>query len=168
MTFVAVNLLFPVVLAIHSFEEYSRYDDFIRAYHPRLGKKLATRRVFRDALILLTLAAAVSGALTYAYKSAVLLAISKIAIFALLLNALGHCILSLKRRELLPGTLSAVALVLPYSAVAIVIMRASLGDSFWSLFRDAMLGLILAPLAILSLLGISYGLSRLTADPQKP
>jgi hypothetical protein len=116
----------------------------------------------------LTLAAAVSGALTYAYKSAVLLAISKIAIFALLLNALGHCILSLKRRELLPGTLSAVALVLPYSAVAIVIMRASLGDSFWSLFRDAMLGLILAPLAILSLLGISYGLSRLTADPQKP
>jgi len=119
-------------------------------------------------LILLTLAAAVSGALTYVYKSAVLLTISRIAIFALLGDALGHCILSLKRRELVPGTLSAFALVLPYSGVAIVIMRASLGDSFWSLFRDAILGLILAPLAILSLLWISHGLSRLTANPQKP
>jgi len=47
MTFAAVNLLFPVVLAIHNFDEYSRCDDFIRAYHPRLGEKLATRRVFR-------------------------------------------------------------------------------------------------------------------------
>jgi uncharacterized protein with HXXEE motif len=168
MTFAAVNLLFPVVLAIHNFDEYSRYDDFIRAYHPRLGRKLSTRRVFRDALILLTSAAAGLGALTYVYQSAGLLTISKIAIFALLLNALGHCILSLKRRELVPGTLSAVALVLPYSAVAIVIMRASLGDSFRSLFRDAIFGLILAPLAILSLLWISYGLSRLTANPEKP
>jgi hypothetical protein len=38
MTFVALNLLFPIVLAIHNVDEYSRYDDFIRAYHPRLSE----------------------------------------------------------------------------------------------------------------------------------
>jgi exonuclease I len=64
----------------------SRHDDFIRAYHPRLSEKLTTRRVVRDAAILLTLAVAVLEALTYADKSDLLLTTSKIAIIALLLN----------------------------------------------------------------------------------
>ncbi|MGC9292817.1 MAG: HXXEE domain-containing protein [Acidobacteriaceae bacterium] len=167
MTFDALDLLFPIILAIHNIDEYSCYDDFVRAFHPRLAKKLTTRRVIRDAAILLTLAVAVLGALTYVYKGAVLTMISKVAIFALLLNGIGHCVLSIKRRALVPGTLSAVALVLPYSVIAIVIMRTSTGDTFRSLFCYALFGALSIPLAVLSFLWISYGLSQLIAHTRK-
>ena len=167
MTFPTFDLLFPIILAVHNIDEYSRCDDFILAFHPRLSAKLRTRRVIRDAAILLTLAVGMLTALTYIYKSAVLITISKIAIFALLLNGIGHCVLSIKRRTLVPGTLSAVILILPYSAVAITIMHTSLGDSPWSLVGYAIFGALTAPLAILIFLWISYGFFWLTERAQK-
>jgi hypothetical protein len=164
MSFPALNLLFPVVLAIHNLEEYSRYDDFMRAYHVRLPAKFTTRPVMRDATVLLTLAVAVLDGLTYFYKGAVLVAISETAIFALMLNGVGHCILSLKRRSLIPGTLSAVALVLPYSAIAIASMPMSKGESIRSLLVYALLGGLATPLAVATFLSISYGFSQVKAD----
>jgi hypothetical protein len=164
MSFTALNLLFPVVLAIHNFEEYSRYDDFVRAYHARWPAKFRARPVMRDAAVLLTLAVAVLDGLTYFYKGAVLVAISEIAIFALMLNGVAHCILSLKGRSWIPGTLSAVALVLPYSAIAIASMRFRMGESIRSLVVYAVLGGLATPLAIALFLSISYGFSLLKAD----
>src|ERR1035438_1224570 len=99
MSFTALNLLFPVVLAIHNLEEYSRYDDFVRAFRARWPAKFRTRPAMRDAAALLTLAVAVLDGLTYFYKGAVLVALSETAIFALMINGIGHCILSLKRRS---------------------------------------------------------------------
>ena len=43
MTVDVLVLLFPLVLAIHNLDEYLRYEDFIRAFHPRLPAKLTTR-----------------------------------------------------------------------------------------------------------------------------
>jgi hypothetical protein len=167
MTFAVLNLIFPIVLAIHNIDEYSRYDDFVRAFHPRLIKKLTTRRAVRNAAVLLTLAVALLDAMTYVYKAAVLTMISKVSICALMLNGIGHCILSLRRRTLLPGTLSAATLVLPYSVIAIAIMRADFGDSFWSFLRLAAFGALTAPLAIISFLWIGYGTARLSARNEK-
>lgn len=166
MTFPTFDLLFPIVLAIHNVDEYRRCDDFIRAFHPSVAPKLTTRRVVRDGAILLTITVAILSVLTYTYNSAALVTISKVAIFALMLNGIGHCILSLKRRTLVPGTLSAVILILPYSAFAIVIMHTRLGDSFWSLLPYMAFGALTAPVAILIFLWVSYGLSRLTQREQ--
>ena len=166
MTFIAINLLCPAVLAIHNIDEYSRYDDFVRAHHSRLLTKLTARRVVRNAAILLTLAVAVLTGLTYIRQSAVLVTLSKVAVFAILLNGIGHCALSLKRRKLDPGTLSAVALVMPYSFVSIVAMRSSFGDSFWSLLPCAIYGALAIPLATLSFLWIGYGFAYLAARTQ--
>ena len=164
MSFTALNLLFPVVLAVHNLEEYSRYDDFVRAFHARWPAKFTARPVMRDAAVLLTLAVAVLDGLTYFYKGAVLVALSETAIFALMLNGAGHCILSLKRRSLIPGTLSAVALVLPYSAIAVASMRTSRGDSIRSLLVYAVLGGLATPVAVALFLSISYGFSQLKAE----
>ena len=163
MTFTSLNLLFPVVLAIHNADEDAHYDDFVRAYHTPLVRRLATRPVVRTAAILLTLSVTVLSALTYTCRSAALLTIARIAIFAFLLNGVGHCVLSFKRRSLTSGTLSALALVLPYTALDIVTMRTDLGDSLWSLGHYAALGAVAAPLTILAFLSIGYGFSRLAA-----
>jgi hypothetical protein len=127
------TLLFPVVLAIHNIDEYSHYEDFVRAYRLPIARKLATRPVVRNAATPLTLTVGVLDALTYVDKSSALMKVSKMAISAIVLNGIGHCILSVKRRTLAPGALSAVVLVLPYSALSIVVMRTSSGDSFFSL-----------------------------------
>lgn len=167
MTFIAINLLCPAVLAIHNIDEYSSYDDFVRTYHSRLVTKLTTRRVVRNAAILLTLAVAVLTWLTYIRQSAILVTLSKVAVFAIMLNGIGHCVLSLKRRKLASGTLSGVALVMPYSLLAIAAMRSNLGDSFSSLLPYAIYGALAIPVATLSFLWISYGLAYLAARTHK-
>lgn len=166
MTFATVNLFFPLVLALHNIDEYSRYDDFASAYHLRLTERFTTRPVVRDAMLLLTIAIAVLDAQAYASRTAVLMRASEIAIFALLLNGFGHCALSLRRHTVIPGTLSAIVLVLPYSGIAITTMRTSLEATVGSLACDAILGAMTMPLAILFSLWTSYGLHRFWAAAQ--
>jgi hypothetical protein len=155
MTFAAVNLLFPVVVALHNFEEYHGYADFVRSYPAWLAEKL-TRRVVGWAAILLTLTVTALAVATYFYRTEVLLAIAKIAIIGLALNCLGHCILSITRRRVVPGTLSGAVIVLPYSLIAIMLMRTNLQDSFLALFGYAAVGAIVTPVAIGLFLWLSY------------
>ncbi len=161
MTFAALNLLFPVLLAIHNVEEYSRCDEFIRVYPGRLAQRFTTRRVIRDAATLLTLAVAGISVLAYALRTEILIRISQVAIFALALNAIGHCVVSIKRRRFTPGTFSAITLVLPYSVVAIVMMHVRLGEPVAALVGWAVLGAAALPIAIVLFLAMGYGLSRL-------
>lgn len=166
MAFDSINLLLPVVLAVHNFDEYAEYDAFVEAYHPRLARKLTSRPVIRDAVILLTVFVAVLTGLAYFFKGGVFAAMCKVAIFALLLNAISHCVLSLKRRRILPGTWSAVLLILPYSIVAITIMRNDFGDSYPHLLLLAALGAITVPLTIIAFLWLGYGIDQLQARNQ--
>jgi len=168
MTFAALNLLSPLVLAAHNADEYRRYEDFVREYHGRLPAKLASRSVMRNAAILLPIAAAAIAVPAYLWRAPTLMTIARIAIFALMLNAIGHCALSLKRRSMLPGTHSAIALVLPYSSVCVFVMRTQLADSWWFLVRCAALGAVAVPLAVFSSLSISYGISRMTPTKVRP
>ena len=94
MTFAGLNLLFPVVLAIHNADEYSRYDEFVGAYQGRLARKLTARPAVRNAATLLTLSAAVLDMLTYVSQSYRWMAIARVAVFALMFNGLGHCVSS--------------------------------------------------------------------------
>lgn len=149
MTFDGLILLFPIVLGIHNLDEYSRYDEFIAIYHRRLSRRITDRRVIRAAAVLLTGAAAVIVLLTYLYGTPTLHLISRVAVFALTLNALGHCGLSILRRKLVPGTRSAIALVFPYSAVAIYTMHSNLGDSAAALGWYGLLGALATPFIVL-------------------
>ena len=79
-------------------------------------------------MTLLTMFAAVQAGLALIYRDSMFVAMCKIAIFAMLLNAVTHCVMSLRRGRILPGTWSAALLVLPYSIVAIVFMRAVGGE----------------------------------------
>ena len=110
--------------------------------------------------MLLTLAVTALAVGTYFYQNAVLLMVSKVAIIGLGLNCLGHCFLSLKRRALVPGTLSGALLVLPYSVIAVFMMQSNLKDSLQALFGYAAIGAIVAPIAIGLFLLMGYLVAR--------
>jgi hypothetical protein len=162
MSFAVFNLLFPIVVAVHNIDEFRGYTDFVRSYPSWLAEKL-TRMVLGWAAILLTLAVTALAVATYFYQNDALLTVSKIAIMGLALNCLGHCFLSLKRRALVPGTLSGAVLVLPYSVIAVFLMRTDSRDSFMGLFGYAAVGAIATPVAIGAFLWMGY----LLAGPRK-
>jgi hypothetical protein len=115
----------------------------------------------RNTLIAVTLFVAVIAGLAYVHKGGVYVALCNITILAFMENAIGHCVLSLKRRTLVPGTLSAAVLVLPYSIVAIASMRADLASSYSSLLLFAACGAVAMPLFIVGFIWLGYGISRL-------
>ena len=160
MTFRTLNLCFPLVLAIHNAEEYLHGDAFAAVWPLSFLHERGTRRILRNALLLLTAGAALTSAATYISRDKRLLTLSRAATFALLLNALGHGAASLVRRRWQPGTVSAVFLVLPYSAAAIAAMRVPRQDMSRFLFRSGLLGAMTLPLATAGFLAISFGLAR--------
>jgi hypothetical protein len=161
MTFPALNLVLPVVLAAHKVDEYRRYDEFVEVYKDRIPARFTTRGVIGNAMTLLTLTAVLISVLTYFYLTPAWVSFAKIAVFALMLNAIGHCIQSLSKRRMTAGTLSAITLVLPYSIVAIMVMRGQLGDSVSSLLGFALVGAITIPVASGVFILSGYGVSRI-------
>ena len=160
MTFRTLNLCFPLVLAIHNAEEYLHYDALMTVLPAASLRKRVTRRILRDALLLLTASAAFASAATYVSEDKRLLTLSRAATFALLLNGLGHGAASLVRRRWQPGTFSAVLLILPYSAAAIAAMRVPQEDMPRFLIRSSVLGAVTLPLATAGFLSISFGVAR--------
>ncbi len=152
MTFQTYILLFPLVLAIHNMDECGRHDEFARAYHSRLPGRLRSRAATLFGMTAVTVVVAGLSSLTFLLRSPGLLFLSKVAVCAFLLNAVGHCLLSIMRRHMLPGTLSALTLVLPYCVIALIILRARGEDSVTALLGYALLGaIILPPTALLFL-----------------
>ncbi len=156
-----VTMLLPLIAAVHNVDEYARYDDFVRAYHSRFLAKQVSRPAMQNALIAVTLFVSVIAGLAYVHKGGVYVALCNITILAFMENAIGHCVLSLKRHTLVPGTLSAAVLVLPYSIVAVASMRADLARSYSSLLLFAASGAVAMPLFIVGFLWLGYGISRL-------
>lgn len=156
-----VTVLLPLVAAVHNVDEYARYDDFVRAYHSRFLAKRVSRLAMRYTLIVVTLFVAIIACLAYVHKGGIYVALLNVTIFAAMENAIAHCALSLKRRTLIPGTFSAVLLVLPYSIVAIATMRADLATSYSSLLLFAASAAVAMPLSIVGFIWLGYGISRL-------
>ena len=152
-----LSLLLPLVLAAHNAEEYRRFDEFIRMY-PRIPAKLRAKPVVRGAMILLTLAGTILGVLTRVYRTPPWTDACVIAGLALMVNAFGHVGLSIRLRFATPGTVSAVILVLPYSAV--LVSAAHLPCN--SLLHFAGLGLLAAPGFAALFLVLGYFLSRVS------
>jgi Protein of unknown function with HXXEE motif len=163
MTFDVLVLLFPVVLAIHNLDECARHEEFIKAYHARLPESLTTRAVVLSAATALTIAGTVVCLTAFIWKTPFLVLVAKISICALLLNAIGHCVLSLRQRKWLPGTRSAAILVLPYGVLSVIVMRTAVGDSTADLIRYTLLGAITIPLTIAVFILVGVGISRLRA-----
>jgi hypothetical protein len=141
-------LALSVAAAVHNLEEWRGYEKWAHAFHGRLNARLNNRRVCGIALILLSAALLILGLAEFAEGPGWTTAYSRVAVFALLVNALGHCAKSAKTRELVPGTISAVALIMPLSLIAIYVMRRDYGDSGETLALSFLAALAVLPIAV--------------------
>jgi hypothetical protein len=158
MSFPALYLLFPVVLAIHNLDEYFASKHRTQQSRPSWLIRNFQSEVVRLAMILLTVASVVVAVLNYVQRDGKLTTIAELSVFALLFNAIGHLILSLKARSFTAGTRSALIFVLPYSVLAIAAIRRGLGLSAAALWPVAIAGLVALPVAILVALAGAWGL----------
>ncbi len=163
----AVILLFPAVLAAHNLDECWRIDEFIRLHRHLLRCRCSQRSPVFFAASLLPLAAAVLCAAIIQHPVPIPRYIANIFIVALLLNALGHCILSLMQRSITPGTLSAMMLVMPYCVMAIVIMTRGLGYTLRTWIHITGIAVVTGPATIFLFLGLGHGLMRCKMLPQR-
>ncbi len=100
MTASALVLWFPAVLAVHNADECMRGNEWMRAY--RVGR-MGTRCAVRASVVGMVLAAIWVAGMAYETGGAVWVWASRAAVFAMLLNGLGHGLLSVKRREVVTG-----------------------------------------------------------------
>ena len=156
MSIETLGLFFPLILGIHNAEEYLRYHDFVRPHHRRIPGRFLSRPVIRNAAVFLTLVAAVVCVLAWLRGTELLSRVVVASTVALALNALGHVGMTMMQRTVMPGTVSAVALVLPYSVCVIVMFRASTEASWASLLGMAGLGLLLIPASVAVFLLLGY------------
>lgn len=155
----AIQLLFPVVLGLHTWEEFRQRDAFVRRSAMRRWAALTDTPALAGAAVLMMLSAVVASLAAYAGVASAARAIVEVAVFALLFNALGHVASSLVRREAVPGTLSAVGLVLPYAIAAVVVLHIGQGQPLPTLLEYAAVGALGMPLAALVFLVLGYVLT---------
>ena len=155
MTFQTLALCFPIVLALHNADEYRHNPSFLQIHAPWLPARWIGPRNVRAAMVLLTLTAVALAVWNFIARTLALQMATEIAIAALALNAIGHCALSLLRKSLLPGTLSALLLVLPYSIAVGYILR-SRGESKQHLAEALLLGAIGLPLVTVLFLWLGH------------
>lgn len=163
MRFGTLILLLGLAAAVHNLEEWRGYEQFVKAYHQRLSLRLSNRRVFGFALILLSVILLVLGVVEWAEGPGWATMCSRVVVFALLVNAVGHCAQSLRKRQLVPGTVSALLLLIPLASIAIYVMRRENGDSETTLILSFLASLAVLPLAIYSSLWAGFAAHWLLA-----
>lgn len=156
MSFSVLFFLLSLAFVVHNYEEWRGYENLMRAFHGRLPKKLRDQWIFGFALIVLSIVVLLLSVVGWLWRIPTVTVLARIIVFALLINALSHCILSLYRRELIAGTVSAVFLIIPVSAAAILSMSRESGDPAWVLFGYILLSIAITPIAIYASLGLGY------------
>ena len=163
MRFGTLILLLGLAAAVHNLVEWRGYEQFVKAYHQRLSLRLSNRRVFGFALILLSVILLALGVVEWAEGPGWATMCSRVVVFALLVNALGHCAKSLSMRQLVPGTVSALLLIMPLALIAIYVMRRDYGDTESTLFLSFLASLALLPIAIYGSLWCGFAANWLLA-----
>ena len=83
MAFTTLNLLLPVVLAIHNLDEYRHQDGFAGGPPGAIAKRFTSRQKIRDAMLLLTFCAALLALAVLITPDRTLIAAASVATFAL-------------------------------------------------------------------------------------
>ena len=148
MRFGTLVLALGLAAGVHNLEEWRGYEKWVQAYHERLNVRLRNRRVFGFALIFLSVTVLVLGVLECVEGPGRTTICSRIVVFALLVNALGHCAKSLRTRQLVPGTVSALLLIIPLALIAISVMRRDYGDTEATLILSLLASLAVLPIAV--------------------
>lgn len=148
-----LTLGLPAVFIIHNIEEYFRFNHSTVSPLKFIGNEFCDRDVFLYAVTLLSIGIIACLMLNYFYTNPIFQLMAVVIVFSLLINGLEHFLGSLFYGTVLPGAVSSVFLMIPFSSyglfmerdeifgsikgalmyifVSIVIMFVSIFISFW-------------------------------------
>jgi hypothetical protein len=160
MNFNILFLILAFVFIVHNIEEWLKYEDLMRIAHKmahkKVNPKLIDRFVFGTALIILSLVVFTISIIELILYPHFVMIFTKIIIFSVFFNAIWHCIVSILEKRLIPGTISALTLIIPISLLLIYMMFNDLGDTFFNLIIYIIFAMLVVPISIYTSLYIGY------------
>ena len=141
---------------LHNIEEYRSFKDFKAFYLKKINEKLRHRKVFLYALILLTFFVSGICISNYLIASQTLQFATTLIAVSLFINGMQHCIFSVWTRKILPGTISAIFLLIPCSAIYLVFLEKEMPFGLIDIATWSIVSAILMLLAIHASLWIGY------------
>lgn len=105
----------PLIFILHNIEEFLCFDKFKDTFYKYIGKQFQHRNIFLYAIIILSLIVVITVILNQIYANNIVHSLTIIIFLAVFINGLQHCLGSIYFRQLLPGTLTAFILIIPFS-----------------------------------------------------
>lgn len=116
-------LLLPLIFILHNVEEYISFDQFKDIYLKVIGRDFFDRNIFLFAISFLSISVSSIIIANYFISNHYLQLVTVIIVFSIFINGIQHCIGSLICRKILPGMLTAVFLIIPFSIIFILKLK---------------------------------------------
>lgn len=142
MKTVVLGLLLPVILILHNAEEYWSFEEFKKTHLRFIKEKFRQRKIFLYALVILTTCASGICISNYFVGGRTFQFVTTIIVLSLFLNGIQHCISSLWARKILPGTISAAFLLIPYPIFYLVSLENEIRFGIFDIMRWSLLAVI--------------------------
>jgi hypothetical protein len=126
MTSLLLTVGLPLTFILHNIEEYFTFEHSAVSPLKFIGNEFCDRDVFLYAVTILTVGIVAFMTLNYFYINQFFRLMAIVVLFSLLINGIEHFIGSLFYRRVLPGAVSAVGLMIPFSIYGIVAERAEI------------------------------------------
>lgn len=152
----AFGLLLPAIMILHNTEEYRSFERFKNVYLKSIDEKLRKKSVFLYALAILTISAAGICVANYFIGSRTSQIATTLVMIALLFNGVQHCTFSLWYRKMLPGTVSGLFLMIPYSLIYLILLENEIKFGFFDFVSWSLLSIIFMILLIRISFRIGY------------
>ncbi|MFK4011504.1 MULTISPECIES: HXXEE domain-containing protein [Bacillus cereus group] len=115
--------ILPIIFALHNMEEYLFLPLMREVLDNKVGKGFYEPNVFLIAIVLLTVFVTIIVILYYFYKTRLLERLIMLALAIIFANGIMHTISSIIFLKYMPGVVTSVLLILPYSIWMISLLK---------------------------------------------
>ena len=153
-----ITLLLPIIFASHNIEEYLSYDKFADYYGKFIDQKFNNSKVFLGAISLLSAVTTLTVGLNYFSSNRITNVLTRVVFFSMFFNAMQHSMSSLFFRKILPGTITSMSLIIPYSIIFMMNLRKKSNFELKDFMLYSVTSIIFMRISILASLRFSYWL----------
>ena len=121
-----LNWLLPILLFFHNAEEYYYFNNFPRQYMKLFSTRLHNKNIFFYALFIIQLAVTLILIISYTTTNLFYNHLVIVINCAIIINIVQHAMGSLIFRCMMPGTWSALILLLPYEVAYITSVQTNI------------------------------------------
>ncbi|MED0951987.1 MULTISPECIES: HXXEE domain-containing protein [Bacillus cereus group] len=153
--------LLPIIFTLHNTEEYLFLSQMNEFLINKIGKGFHEPHIFLIAIVLLTLFVTIITIFYYTNKTALLERLMILILTIIFANGIMHTVSSIIFSKYMPGVITSVLFILPYSIWIIYLLKNKEGIPLKKMFLVFLLSWLLMPPLIVFFLLIAKGISFL-------